>query len=383
MRTFVERQRYLVDFTLASLGRRKARTLGVLAAFTLVVAALASVLLFVEALRRESALLLRDAPEIVVQRVAAGRHDMLPEGRLEGLRRIRGVVAVRPRLWGYQYDAVVKANYTVLVPQDLPAASGEAIVGAGVARARGLAPGDPLILVSWEGEPVRFTVREVLAAEAELVSSDLIGISAADFRRLFGFAPGLFTDAAVSVANAREVRTVAEKIVRAMPDVRAVTREELRRTYEAIFSWRSGLAALVLSGAVLALALLAWEKASGLSVEERREIGVLKAIGWETDDVLRMKAWEGGLLSGAAFVAGTSLAYVHVFVLRAPLLAPVLQGWSGLYPRFRLTPFLSGAQLAVLLVLTVVPYLLATVIPSWRAATADPDAVMRSQGEAR
>ena len=35
-------------------------------------------------------------------------------------------------------------------------------------------------------------------------------------------------------------------------------------------------------------------------------------------------------------------------------------------------------QLAVLFFLTVVPYTLATVVPSWRAASADPDAALRS-----
>jgi len=380
MRSRLEHHRYLVDFTLASLARRKAKALSVLVAFTLVVAAMASVLLFTHALRREAALVLRDAPEIVVQRVVAGRHDLFPERRLEALRGIPGVSAARPRLWGYWYDPDVKANYTVLVPEEFPGNAGEVIVGAGVARLRALAVGAPFFLTAYDGEPLPFVVREVLPADAELVSSDLVAIAAVDFRRMFGLDADVFTDAAVTVPNPQEVRTVAEKIVRALPDTRALTREELRRTYDAIFDWRSGLAIFVLSGAGLALALLAWEKASGLSAEERREIGVLKALGWETADVLRLKAWEGALVSGAAFVAGTSLAYVHVFVLGAPVFAPVLQGWSGLQPTFRLTPVVSPSQLAILFVLTVVPYLLATVVPSWRAATADPDAVMRSSG---
>ena len=46
-------------------------------------------------------------------------------------------------------------------------------------------------------------------------------------------------------------------------------------------------------------------------------------------------------------------------------------------PRFRLTPQVQLGQLAVLFVFTVVPYTMATIVPSWRSATIDPDAVMR------
>jgi ABC-type lipoprotein release transport system permease subunit len=48
-----------------------------------------------------------------------------------------------------------------------------------------------------------------------------------------------------------------------------------------------------------------------------------------------------------------------------------------LYPDFRLTPEVDLQQVLVLLAVTVLPYLVATLIPIWRAATADPDAVMR------
>ena len=61
--------------------------------------------------------------------------------------------------------------------------------------------------------------------------------------------------------------------------------EEILRTYESIFDWREGIVLVLLSGAILAFAIFALEKASGLSGDEKREIGILKAIGWE-DEVL-------------------------------------------------------------------------------------------------
>ncbi len=94
-------------------------------------------------------------------------------------------------------------------------------------------------------------------------------------------------------------------------------------------------------------------------------------------DVLLMKSWEGLVISLSAFLAGILLGYAHVFLTSAALFAPVLKGWSVLYPSFKLVPFIDAAQVAALFFLTVVPYTAATVVPSWRAATVDPDAVMR------
>ena len=103
MNLWIAKHKYLIDFTLAPLARGKTKNLGLLFVYTLIVFLLASVMLFTHALRHEAAHVLDGAPEVVLQRMVAGRHDLIPPGYLERLGRIRGVQHTEGRLWGYYY----------------------------------------------------------------------------------------------------------------------------------------------------------------------------------------------------------------------------------------------------------------------------------------
>lgn len=378
MRLWIEKQLHLIDFTLAAAARRKGKNLGLLLLFTLLVFALASVSLYTHALRAEARKLLAGSPEIVLQRLIAGRHDLIPPGYLDRLGRIRGVQKITPRLWGYYYDTVVKANYTFMVAPEMRIARGEIVVGPALMRSRGLAPGNGISFRSYTGTLFTFIVADVLPQTSELMSADLVLLHEDDFRAFFQYPEGHYTDVALSIANPQEVVNVAKKLLKQLPDSRPILRDEVLRTYASIFDWREGLMLALLAAAILAFAIVAWDKAAGLSAEEKREIGILKAIGWETGDVLKMKVWEALLLSVAAFCLGFLAAYAHVFHLGAFLFEPVLKGWAVLYPRFSLTPQIDALQIATLAFFTVVPYVAATLVPIWRAATIDPDTVMRT-----
>ncbi|MGB9082728.1 MAG: FtsX-like permease family protein [Desulfuromonadaceae bacterium] len=377
MKRVVERHLNILEFTLASLLRRRAKNLSLLAMYLLVIFMLASLVFFVTALKREAAIILGDAPDMVVQRLTAGRQDLVPAGYADGIARILGVTAVRPRLWGYYYDALNGANYTIMAG-DEPAAGAElASIGAGVAKARNLAVGDLLPLAGYDKTPLMLEIGTIFPSGSDLIAADMIIISPDGFRRLFNFPDGQATDLAVTVRNPKELPTVAAKIAALFPDSRPILKSEIQRTYQSIFDWRGGMTLIVLASSLLSFIIFAWDKATGLSAEERKEIGILKSIGWETSDVLLLKFWEGIVISLTAFLVGVVLAYGHVFFLSAPLFAQALKGWSVIYPRFQLVPVVDAYQLALLFFLTVVPYTTATVIPCWRAATIDPDAAMR------
>ena len=377
MNVWLEKQRHLIDFTLASLGRRKTKNIGLLLAYTLLVFVLASLTLFTNALRSEATFVLAGSPEVILQRMVAGRHDLIPPGYLDKIGRIRGVQKKEGRLWGYYYDPILKANYTFMARPAEEVADGSIMVGATLARERGLAAHNTISFRSYSGKLFAFEVASVLSPDSELLSADLILMSEKDFRAFFEYPAGHFTDIALSVANPQEVRNVAAKLSEALPDSRPILREEVLRTYQSIFDWREGIMLTVLAGAILAFAILSWEKAAGLSAEEKREIGILKAIGWETGDVIRMKMWEGLLISLTAFLLGFVAAYVHVFYFGAAVFEPVLKGWAVLYPHFALIPAVDGLQIATLFFFTVFPYTAAVLVPIWRAAITDPDAVMR------
>ena len=344
----IEKQRNILDFTLSSLWRRKGKNLALLLVYTLVVFSLASVMFFTQALKNEAALVLKGTPEIVVQKLVAGRHELIPLALIQDISAIRGVSGVKGRLWGYYYDPIVQSNYTFMVPEDLALKEDEIIVGAGISRVRQVFRGNAMLLRTFDGRPLSLLIRGVLSPESELISSDLILISAAGFRRLFGTPADYATDLTVKVSNKKEIPTIAAKIVDKFPDTRVITRDEILKTYDAVFDWRGGIIIAILAGAVLAFLIFAWDKAAGLSAEEKREIGILKAIGWETADILQMKFWEGSVVSLSAFLVGVLFAYLHIFFSSATLFAPVLKGWSTLYPDFTLTPFISAYQIAIL-----------------------------------
>jgi len=226
--------------------------------------------------------------------------------------------------------------------------------------------------------PLLLTVQGIFPTHSEILSSDLLTMSQEDFTTMFNFPGGVATDLAITVPNPAEQITVASKIAALYPDTRPIMKSEMLRTYDTLFDWRGGMMVVVLATAILSFIIFAWDKATGLSAEERKEIGILKSIGWETADVLILKFWEGFVISLTAFLCGILLAYAHIYFFSALLFKPALTGWSVLYPAYHLVPSINPYQLMTLLFLTVLPYTAATIIPSWLAATVPPDAAMRS-----
>lgn len=387
-----EKQLNIVDYSLSSIWRRRFKSLGVMVVFAGVIFLLASFQMTTKALTNAASQSLAFAPEITIQKMKAGRQESIPVAYQERLASIFGILAITPRVWGYYFNETKGANYTVLSLDPLAMPLGdqlgqaidsgrlpqehEAVLGQGVKATLNSVGNAVFSLYRPDLTRKALTLVGTFKAETNLLTFDTLFMNLADARDLFALSDDLATDLCVTVANPNEVETIAKKIAAILPDTRVVTRQQIQKTYQAVFGWRSGFASICLLTALTSFIIFAWDKASGLTPEEKKEISILKIIGWQTADVLVLRFWEGVIVSTVSFAVGYTLAYIHVSFFEAWLFRPVLLGWSVLHPALRLTPAVDLFEVLLVLCLTVVPYLAATVIPAWRSAIIPADSAL-------
>jgi len=156
-----------------------------------------------------------------------------------------------------------------------------------------------------------------------------------------------------------------------------LTKDLLASAQETTYGARSGFFAMVWFLLLISVAIVAFNQTVVVGHESRFEIGLLKALGFSTSDIIQIRLIEGTVLGFLAGSAGIVLGVFYNSVLNAPVLKDFMLGWATLYPAFPV-PFLVSAQSIFLTyAITVIPVLFATVIPSWINATVDPDIAMR------
>jgi ABC-type lipoprotein release transport system permease subunit len=384
----------LTAYAASGLARRRGKNAALGIGLALAVALVAAVLFLTDALRAESTRASQAMPDVTVEKLVAGRSTTIHAAAAEAVRGYPSVVSVTPRVWGYLFLSSVGGNVTVVgvapgaAPlteangslargRDLATGAHEAIAGQGLVSLLGLEVGDQLGLPSPNPDAPPLKLVGTFASNVDLYTSDVLLCDEADARALLAMPDGEATDLAVRLANPDEAHVVAGKISKALPGVRVIEREPLLRIYALTYGRRSGLFLAASIPALLALLVLAWDRASGLGPDDRREIFVLKAVGWSTNDVLSVKLLESSLVALVGAVVGLAIAYLWVFPLGAPGLRPALAGWSILYPNAPLTPQVDFTELLALTLGVVAPFVGMSIVPAWRAAVLDPMEGMR------
>ena len=389
--------RFLLDFSILSIFRRGSKNIFIFFVFTLLIFLLSSILFISNSIKSELDTTLNELPDITVQRLQAGRAINMPLSRVDRLLAIEGVKAVIPRVWGYYYFANAGVNFSVVgidsfedqyrdlysklcdkFDFDRLKKDSGMLVGVGVKKIlQNSFYGDYFNFVKPDGGLTKIKIDGVFKGDTKLESNDIILLTSQKAREIFGMNKNEAVDFVVKVANPTEIPNIARKITALYPDSRVITKEDLSISYQNLFDYKSGLFLALFVISAFTFFMIIYDKASGISSDEKREIGILKAVGWKIDDILKEKFYEAFILSFASFVTALCLSLFYVYFLNAPLLKNIFIGYSTLKPAFDL-PFAFDFQTnAIIFFLTVPIYIAATIIPSWRVASMDADEVMR------
>ena len=386
--------RYFLDFTIASLLIYKKRNLFILFMLTLLIFVSSSILFVVSSLKQELIEAAEEVPQIIVQKRVGGRMQDIKTDKILQLVSIEGVERVVPRIWGlYRFDrfgvsfsivGVDRFDYDYLQalrdaakllkkePKD------GMIVGQGVYAA---------LLKSYYKDSFNFLLPEggikkvhiigVFDAKNRLLSNDMMLLSTQNAREILGIQKGYATDLALFVPNPDEVATIASKIRLLDPTLHVITQKSIQTGYEQMFDLKSGLFLLLFIMTLLTFFIIVGDRLSALGSQEKKEIAILKAIGWSVRDVLKEKFLESFFIATMAYFLGVSLALVYVFVLRAPLLAELFTGSSAIHPPLELVYHVAPSTYLLLFLVTVPVYFAAVIVPAWRVAVSDVDEVIR------
>jgi ABC-type lipoprotein release transport system permease subunit len=357
-----------------------------------------SVFTISSSLKTEANLTLDSLPEIIVQKMSGGRQTLILSDRVFEIAAMPNVEDAFDRVWGYYYFPNENVNFTIIgLDFDLEVYKEKyaniielnenkiqsidepfMIVGAGVKN---------LLekhfyknyynFTTVAGEKLETKIIASFVDESSLETNDVIIMPISQVRKLFGIEEDLANDIVVKIPNKNEIEIVKRKLQFMFPDTRIISTNDISASYQNMFDYKSGIFLALFISSIVAFFIIVYDKTSGLSAEEKREIGILKAIGWKNENIIQIKFIEGILVSLFSYFLGTALALIYVLELGAPVIRGLFTGASSLKPNFDLLPVVDFEVLVIIFILMVPVYILATIIPSWRASIIDADEVMR------
>jgi len=385
-----------MEYAINAILRQRYKNIFIATTLTFLIFLLTSIFFITNSIKYELNSTVDALPEIVVQKIKAGRHYDIDTYATEEILAITGVVDAVARVWGYYYFENAGVNFSIVGVDEFEAQYKESlkrvvetsnlmnaqessmVAGVGVKETMEMNYyKDYFNFIKPDGTLKRVNLVGVFDGDTQLESNDMIVMSKADVREIFDISQTKATDIVVKVSNPDEVATIASKIKLIFPDSRIITKNDLNISYQNIFDYKSGIFLALFVVSLFTFFIIIYDKASGLSSEEKREIGILKAIGWRIDDVLKEKFYEGFIISFFSYMIGVILAVGFVYIFQAPLLQNIFTGYSQLKTSFEL-PFIFDVQTLFLVFFLSVPvYIAATIIPSWKIATLDADEVIR------
>jgi len=333
---------YLIEYAINSILRRKYKNLFIEATFSLLIFLLSSAFFITNSIKQELNSTLDSLPQILVQVVKGGRGYDVELSKVEEILSIDGVIDVVPRVWGYYRFENAGVSFTLVgvdefetqykeslseVAKKMDFNSPSMYVGQGVQNVmRKNYYKDYFNFIKADGGVKKMVVAGVFDSETNLESNDVIVMSKENLREIFELSNEMATDLAVKVSNPDEIDIVASKIVNKFPQARVITNNDLRVSYESLYNYKSGMFLALFIISLFTFFIIAYDKASGLSSEEKREVGVLKAIGWRVEDVLKEKFYESFIISFVSYLLGVGVALAYVYLFQAPVIRDVFVG---------------------------------------------------------
>lgn len=371
--------------------RNKVRSLVIILCLVAVLFPFVSAIAISEGIKFQSLISVEEGADIYVTLDHYGSNAPIPLHYLPRFQRMEGVSKAFPRVVGRTYFADRLATIVGIPSEEISRSirliqgemlreKGEVMIGKGLARAVHLQTG---VRFTLSPNPSKvFRVSGIFDSDMTIWSSNLILMTFEDASELFrmrGMATDIliYTRPGYAQRLAREIMVASSNPDSSEPPLRVQDKSLVKRYFQRGFNYKAGVFTALFTVA-FALAIPALLVISGFGQTERKkEIGVLKATGWQTQEVMEMMALENLVVGFTSAPLAILAAMVWLKWFNGALIAQFFIAEIGLmapFPvpsRFLPLPSLLAFLFAVVLTMT------GSLYPTWKTATVPPAEAMR------
>jgi len=228
-----------------------------------------------------------------------------------------------------------------------------------------------------KGEFKHLGLYKTIPTQANLIANDMIILPIDKAREILGIPQEGFTQISFDVANDAEWSNIKSRVYEMFININVMDRDEVSSYYDEMFAYKQGVFLLLYLISLVTFMMIIYQRYSSVYSSDKKEIGILRAVGWSIKDIIKLKLSESFVVAMSSFVFGVVIAYVYVFVLDAPLLKYMFFGMDNLQVDVKLVPYIDMGMLSSLWLVYTIPFVSAVIIPSWRVATTSAKEAMK------
>lgn len=215
-------------------------------------------------------------------------------------------------------------------------------------------------------------IAKVLEKESNIISSDIIILDINLARDILGINRDFSTNIAFDVPNELERANIKQKLQRLDLDLNIIQKEDILKKYETIFNYKGGVFLILYLVVLFAFIMILYQRYSQVSINERKQIAIFKAIGYSVRDIIKIKMSENFVVAFVSYLFGVLLAYFFVFILNAPILKNIFIDFSNIKNDFIIYPYIEFSTFVTLFLFFMVLFLSSVLIPVWKISAINP-----------
>ena len=215
-------------------------------------------------------------------------------------------------------------------------------------------------------------IYDSLPKDMGIFGNDIILMQKSVAKEILGIDEDSCTDIALTIPNQQEIEKIKTKLILQHFDMQIIKKDDIKKAYENLFNYKGGLFLSLYLIALVTFMLILYQRYSMISSYDKKEIGILKALGWNINAILKLKLFESIFVAMIAFFIGFILAFGYVYVLNAPILKDIFLGSSNLPNEVIFTPAVDFSSFSMLFLFFMVPFTASILIPVWKIAVVDP-----------